>query len=142
MTLLERIQCLDATRHPAASGYATLCMDFNIVGPIQKSFFQKTFLDVVTPFAGQLFGYDWSGEDKRETGIGVGNIIRLDVLLALSANENEKVKLHSEKLDEIADYFVKVGRLASCRSDMRIAIPWFRLDLSARDSITPAMRGG
>ena len=111
MTLLERIQCLDATRHPAASGYATLCMDFNIVGPIQKSFFQKTFLDVVTPFAGQLlFSYDWSGEKKRETGIGVGNIIRLDVLLALrSSDENEKVKLHSEKLDEIADYFVKVG---------------------------------
>jgi len=111
MLLLERIQCLDATRHPAASEYATLCMDFNIVGPIQKSFFQKTFLDVVTPFAGQLlFSYDWSGEKKRETGIGVGNIIRLDVLLALrSSDENEKVKLHSEKLDEIADYFVKVG---------------------------------
>ena len=122
MTLLERIQCLDATRHPAASGYATLCIDMNIVGSIQKSFFQKTFLDVVTPFGAMgeaLFGYRWSGEDKRRTGIGVGNIIRLDVLLAFrsSDDENEKVKLHSEKLDEIADYFVKVGIISKRHED-------------------------
>eukprot|EP00563_Minutocellus_polymorphus_P012627 CAMPEP_0181067156 /NCGR_PEP_ID=MMETSP1070-20121207/25720_1 /TAXON_ID=265543 /ORGANISM="Minutocellus polymorphus, Strain NH13" /LENGTH=336 /DNA_ID=CAMNT_0023147791 /DNA_START=75 /DNA_END=1081 /DNA_ORIENTATION=+ len=110
MTLLERIQCLDSTRHSASSEYATLSMDFNIVGHIQKSLFQKAFMDSVTPFV-RDFGYS-IGQN------GVGDIIKLEVPLAMmSPNEKEKVELYSAKLDEIADYFVKIGIISRRHED-------------------------
>lgn len=110
MTLLERIQCLDATKHPESSEYAAISMDYNIVGHIQKSLFKKVFMDALTPFVGD-FGYS-VGQD------GVGDVIKLEVPLAMIATDEEtKVRLNSAKLDEIADHFVKIGIIPKRHSD-------------------------
>lgn len=110
MTLLERIQCLDATKHPASSEYAAISMNFNIVGHIQKSLFEKVFLDEVTPIS-RSFGYS-IGQN------GLGDVIKMEVPMAIvAADEETKVRLNSAQLDEFADHFVKIGIIPKRHAD-------------------------
>lgn len=110
MTILERIQCLDATKHPASSEYAAISMDFNIVGHVQKSLFKKVFLDAVTPFVG-AFGYS-IGQN------GLGDVIKMEVPTAIVPTDEETVvRQNSAKLNEIADHFVKIGIIPKRHAD-------------------------